>query len=82
MEKTIKISNEAYDRLVSSKNEGESLTDVILREIKPNPMPKDIMKLFGAWTGESEEFEKIFGDIMNNRRSVETRDIGASDWSA
>ncbi len=60
MEKTIKISQEAYKRLINSKNEGESLTDVILREVKPNRTQKDIMKLFGTWQGETEEFERIF----------------------
>ena len=82
MEKTIKISQEAYKRLMTSKNEGESLTDVILREVKPNPTQKDIMELFGTWQGETEEFERIFGYIMNNQRSVETRDVEATDWSA
>ena len=82
LEKTIKISKEAYMRLIASKNEEESLTDVILREVNPNRKQKDIMKLFGSWEGEREEFEKIFGYIMNNQRSVETRDIEASDWSA
>lgn len=66
-------------RLIASKNEKESLTDVILREVNPNRKQKDIMKLFGSWEGEREEFEKIFGDVLNNRRSVETRDIEASD---
>jgi predicted CopG family antitoxin len=82
VEKTIKISQEAYKRLITIKNKGESLTDVILREIKPNPNPKTIMKLFGTWQGETQEFEKIFGDILNNQRSTETRNPEALDWSA
>jgi len=52
LEKTIKISKEAYIRLITSKNEKESLTAVILREINPNRKQKDIMKLFGSWEGE------------------------------
>ena len=82
LRKTIRISEKAYMRLTASKREGESLTDVILREVIPNRDHKDIMNLFGSWEGDDEEFDRIFGEVLNGRRSVETRDIEASDWSA
>jgi predicted CopG family antitoxin len=61
----IKVSEEAFERLYASRCEGESLTDVILREIEPK---NKIMDLFGAWEGEEEEFQEIFGDILKGRR--------------
>jgi predicted CopG family antitoxin len=66
LEKMIKVSEEAYERLNASRREGESLTDVILREIEPKN--NKIMDLFGAWEGEEEEFQRIFGDLLKGRR--------------
>jgi predicted CopG family antitoxin len=63
--KIIKVSEEAYERLNASRREGESYTDVILREIMPKK--NKIMDLFGAWEGEEEEFQEIFGDILKRR---------------
>jgi predicted CopG family antitoxin len=65
LEKMIKVSEEAYESLNASRREGESLTDVILREIEPK---NKIMDLFGAWEGDEEEFQRIFGDILKGRR--------------
>jgi len=65
--KIIKVSEEAYERLNASRREGESYTDVILREIGPKENKNKIMDLFGAWEGEEEEFQEIFGDILKRR---------------
>jgi len=65
--KIIKVSEEAYERLNASRREGESYTDVILREIGPKENKNKIMDLFGAWEGEEEEFQEIFGDILKGR---------------
>ena len=67
MGKIIKVSEEAYERLNASRREGESYTDVILREIGPKENKNKIMDLFGAWEGEEEEFQEIFGDILKRR---------------
>jgi predicted CopG family antitoxin len=80
LEKMIKVSEEAFERLYASRCEGESLTDVILREI--GPKNNKIMDLFGAWEGDEEEFQRIFGDILKGRRATETRDLEAVEWSA
>lgn len=77
MEKTIKISLEAYNRLIESKKKQESITEVILREVRPKPNQGNMLALFGTWRGESEEFNRIFGYLFENQRSTETRDIGA-----
>jgi predicted CopG family antitoxin len=55
----IKVSEEAYERLNASRREGESLTDVILREIGPKNNNYKIMDLFGAWEGDEEEFPEV-----------------------
>ena len=38
---------------------------MILKEIMPKK--NKIMDLFGAWEGEEEEFQEIFGDILKRR---------------
>jgi predicted CopG family antitoxin len=63
----IKVSEEAYERLNASRREGESIIDVILREIMPKK--NKIMDLFGAWEGDEEEFQEIIGGILKGRRS-------------
>ena len=82
MEKTIKVSEEAYNRLTASKKTGETFTDVILREIQPQETKKNIMKLFGTWKGDEEEFNKIFGYLLRGERNTETRTPEALEWSA
>jgi predicted CopG family antitoxin len=67
LEKMIKVSEEAYERLNASRREGESLTDVILREIGPKNNKNSIMDLFGAWEGDEEEFQRIYSDILKRK---------------
>jgi predicted CopG family antitoxin len=82
LEKMIKVSEEAYERLNELRREGESLTDVILRKVPPKEEKDKIMDLFGAWDGDEEEFQEIFGDILKGRRDIGTRDLEALEWSA
>jgi predicted CopG family antitoxin len=82
LEKTIKVSEEAYNRLTASKRRGETFTDVILREIQPQEREKNIMKLFGAWKGDEEEFNTIFGYLLKGERNTLTRTPEALEWSA
>ena len=64
--KMSKVSEEAYERLNASRREGESYTDVILREIMPKK--NNVMDLLGAWEGDEEEFQNIFGEVLKGRR--------------
>jgi predicted CopG family antitoxin len=64
--KNISLTEEAYEKLKSRKREGESFTDVILREFGNE---KDVWKGFGklegtglreAYEEQREEFDKDF----------------------
>ncbi len=73
--KMITVSEEAYERLNASRREGESLRDVILGDVGRKEGKNSIMDLFGAWDGDEEEFQEIFGDILKGRRGASARDV-------
>ena len=50
--KTITITKDAYEKLASSKKEGESFSELINRSFTKK---RDISKFIGAWSFLSEE---------------------------
>jgi len=53
--KTITITKDAYEKLASSKKEGESFSEFINRSFTKKGNVEDIMKFAGAWSDMSEE---------------------------
>lgn len=59
--KTIRITEEVYDRLVDEKREDESFTDTVARLIDESTA--DWRHGFGRYSGEeAEKFERIVGE--------------------
>lgn len=53
--KTIRVSEEVYDRLEARKREDESFTDLLDRLVEQE---RDIYAGFGAWEDAAEEMEE------------------------
>lgn len=65
--KSLSIKNEAYRRLKSFKNEGESFSDVIMKVTEDE---KDFSKGFGYW-GDKDNVK----DIIEEGREKLDRDL-------
>jgi predicted CopG family antitoxin len=69
--KTIRISEEVYERLEARKREGESFTDVIERLLDDNP---DFYAGFGAWEGTDKP------EAMREAHESLNRDLDAENY--
>ena len=65
-QKTISLSEEAYNKLKKSKKKNESFSKTILR-ILGKQDNSDIMSLAGAFNENSDEWEKIEKILYKNR---------------
>ena len=54
--KTIRVSDDVYERLAARKREGESFTDLLDRIVDRD---RDIEAGFGAWTATAQEMEDV-----------------------
>jgi len=73
--KTVRLSDEAYEKLVSLKRDGESFTDVILRICSKTPR-KHLASFFSSWTMSEEEEKKIFRRVSALWRKYEASLLG------
>jgi predicted CopG family antitoxin len=65
--KTIRVSEEVYDRLKTRKRDDESFTDLLDRLVEQE---RDIYAGFGAWEEAAEEMEKTH-ERMNEEMEEE-----------
>ena len=73
MTKIISLSDKAYEDLASLKANNESFSDVVkkmAKEIKK----KKLLGLAGAWK-DSPEMDRIFKNIIEERRKIKDRGI-------
>lgn len=69
--KTITITKEAYEKLASNKDGGESFSELINRSFAKKGNVESIMKFAGAWSNMSDETaEKIKKHIESMRGSA------------
>ncbi len=73
-QKTISLSEEAYNKLKKSKKKNESFSKTILR-ILGKQDNSDIMSLAGAFNENSNEWEKIEKILYKNRLDENDLDI-------
>lgn len=73
--KTISLSDEAYNKLVSIKKKGESFNDVILKLCSQTPK-KNLASFAGTWVMSDEEEKIIFGEISKLWRKYEESLLG------
>ncbi|MFX1520045.1 MAG: antitoxin VapB family protein [Promethearchaeota archaeon] len=74
-DKTISLSDEAYERLASLMREGESFTDVILR-LCSITIKRPLASFAGAWTMSDEEEKEIFSGISEQWKKYEKDLLG------
>lgn len=58
--KTIRVSEDVYDRLKARKKEGESFTDLLERLVEEE---RDIYAGFGGGEGTAKEMEKVHEEM-------------------
>ncbi|MFX0098435.1 MAG: antitoxin VapB family protein [Candidatus Hodarchaeota archaeon] len=72
-QKTISLSEDAYNRLKSAKKDDESFSEFILRVFGPAE-PENILSFAGALK-DDDEWDKIQENIYNSRESATPREI-------
>ncbi len=75
-QKTISLSEKAYNELKKNKKKDESFSKTILR-ILGNRDNSDVMSLAGAFNEKSEEWEKIENILHKNR--LDDRDLDTEE---
>ena len=67
--KTITITKDAYEKLASNKEEGESFSELINRSFDKKGNVEELMKFAGAWSDMSdEEADKLKKHIRDMRK--------------
>ena len=78
-EKTIKISDEMYNYLDSSRKGNETIGDVLERLISPKDSSATVDKVFGKWIGSDEEFAAIQKVIASNSAIIQNYGLLADE---
>lgn len=74
MVKVISLSNEAYEKLKSIKNE-KSFSEVVVELVEcKKKNKKNIMKFAGIFK-KDKEWEKIMKDTENDRKNFKLREV-------
>ncbi len=73
--KTISLSDEAYERLASLKEGGESFTDVVMRLCSKVPS-RPLSGFAGAWSMSDEEEKRVFGEVAELWKKYEKDLLG------
>jgi len=74
MVKVISLSNDAYEKLKSIKNE-KSFSEVVVELIEcKKKNKKNIIKFAGMFKGD-KEWEKIMKDTENDRKNFKLREV-------
>ena len=74
MTKVISLSNEAYERIKSIKNSGESFSDIVIKLV-PRIKKKPLSDFLGKWTGTEKEIGDIKKIIEEGRKKFKTREV-------
>ena len=74
MVKVISLSNEAYRRLKERKGD-KSFSEVVIELSESKRKKGDLMKFFGAFADEADEWEKIKKKIYKDRKKFKLREV-------
>lgn len=74
MTKVISLSNEAYEKIKSVKQQGESFSDVVLKLVK-KVKKKPLSDFLGKWAGPETEIEDIKKILEEGRKKFKTREV-------
>ena len=74
MTKVISLSNEAYEKMKSIKNHGESFSDVVIK-LFSKAKKKPLSDFLGKWAGSEKEIENIKDIIAEDRKKFKTRKV-------
>jgi predicted CopG family antitoxin len=71
--KTVKLEQDAYERLDKARREGESLSEVIRRCVPRKRSPEEIMKVFRKSPLSDETLHAIDESVSRRRRTPRQR---------
>ena len=75
MTRVISISDDAYNALSDLKENNESFSKVVLK-IVAEVKKYSPLEFAGKWKGDKRELDRIFGEIAEERKSIELREAG------
>ncbi len=74
MSKLVNISDSTYAALKQMKQERESFSEVIKRLIVKSKK-RPLLDFLGSWPGSEEELDKINLKLIEDRKSLKTREV-------
>jgi len=72
MTRTISLSDEAYELLVSLKGDKKSFSEVVM-ELARKGSRDNILSFFGVWADRDDEFRRVFKEMAKERRNARLR---------
>jgi predicted CopG family antitoxin len=74
MRKSVRLTDEAYARLLKCKRENESYSDEVMR-LTEKEVKRPLSSFAGCWKGDKEELDRITAELEKERREAKSGDF-------